>query len=109
MKDQASKDTQPKINVKNKQKMEFKENIHRDKSSFMHGLLVGLGAGSMTVFIVLWIAIFFTPKISSTVTYETMLSIFIYPLIYLLAVGLIALTAGIVKEYTARKILKQKL
>ena len=47
--------------------------------------------------------VFFSPQLPSTVTYEAMLSVFIYPLIYLLAVGLIALTAGIVREYYVRK------
>ncbi|MEM2970917.1 MAG: hypothetical protein QW270_00630 [Candidatus Bathyarchaeia archaeon] len=75
-----------------------------DRSGFIHGLSVGLGIGCITTFIVMWIAIFFTPQLPSAVTYENLLSIFIYPLIYLLAVGLIALTAGIVREYYARKL-----
>ncbi|MEM2995076.1 MAG: hypothetical protein QXI91_03545 [Candidatus Bathyarchaeia archaeon] len=74
-----------------------------DRSGFIHGLSVGLGIGCITTFIVMWIAIFFTPQLPSAITYENLLSIFIYPLIYLLAVGLIALTAGIVREYYARK------
>jgi len=49
----------------------------------------------------MWIVVFFSPQLPSTVTYEAMLSVFIYPLVYLLAVGLIALTAGIVREYYA--------
>jgi len=51
----------------------------------------------------MWIAVFFTPQLPSAITYENLLVIFIYPLIYLLAVGLIALTAGIVREYYSRK------
>lgn len=70
-----------------------------DRSSFIHGLSVGLGIGCIATFIVMWIAVFFSPMLPSTITYESMLSVFIYPLIYLLAVGLIALTAGIVREY----------
>lgn len=74
-----------------------------DKSSFIHGLSVGLGAGCISTFIIMWIAVFFSPQLPSAITYEGMLSIFIYPLIYLLAVGLIALTAGIVREYYVRR------
>lgn len=74
-----------------------------DRSSFLHGLSVGLGIGCIATFVIMWITVFFTPMLPSTVTYESMLSIFIYPLIYLLTVGLIALTAGIVREYYARK------
>jgi len=74
-----------------------------DKGPFIHGLSVGLGIGCIATFIIVWISIFFTPQLPSAVTYENLLSIFIYPLIYLLAVGLIALTAGIVREYFAVK------
>jgi hypothetical protein len=74
-----------------------------DRSSFIHGLSVGLGIGCIATFVIMWVAIFFTPQLPSAVTYENLLSIFIYPLIYLLAVGLIALTAGIVREYYSAK------
>lgn len=70
-----------------------------DRSSFTHGLAVGLGLGCIATFVIMWIAVFFTPKLPDAISYETMLSIFIYPLVYLLAVGLVALTAGIVREY----------
>ncbi len=74
-----------------------------DKSGFMHGLAVGLGIGCIATFVIVWIAVFFSPKLPQTLTYESMLSIFIYPIVYLLTVGLVALTAGIVREYYARK------
>jgi hypothetical protein len=75
----------------------------KDRSNFIHGLAVGLGIGCISTFVIVWISVFFTPRLPSAVTYENLLSIFIYPLIYLLAVGLIALTAGIVREYYAVK------
>jgi len=78
-------------------------NQSEDKSSFVHGLSVGLGLGCITTFVIMWVVVFFSPQLPSTATYEAMLSVFIYPLIYLLAVGLIALTAGIVREYYVRK------
>jgi len=74
-----------------------------DRSNFVHGLAVGLGIGCIATFVIVWISLFFTPKLPNAVTYENLLSIFIYPLIYLLTVGLIALTAGIVKEYYGAK------
>ncbi|MEM3566487.1 MAG: hypothetical protein QXK18_06415 [Candidatus Bathyarchaeia archaeon] len=74
-----------------------------DRSSFIHGLSVGLGLGCIATFIIVWVVVFFTPQIPPTLTYESLLSMFIYPMIYLLAVGLIALTAGIVREYYVRK------
>ena len=74
-----------------------------DRSNFIHGLAVGLGISCIATFVIVWISLFFTPKLPNGVTYENLLSIFIYPLIYLLTVGLIALTAGIVKEYYSAK------
>jgi hypothetical protein len=69
------------------------------KKVFINGLYVGLGIGCITTFVMVWIAVFFSTQLPPGATYESMLSIFIYPLIYLLAVGLIALTAGIVRQY----------
>lgn len=74
-----------------------------DRSGFVRGLSVGLGIGCIATFVIMWIAVFFTPQLPIGITYEAMLSVFIYPLIYLLAVGLIALTAGVVKEYYMKK------
>jgi hypothetical protein len=65
-----------------------------DRAIFVNGLSVGLGIGCIVTFIVMWIAVFFTPQLPA---------IFIYPLIYLLATGLITLTAGIVREYYTAK------
>lgn len=78
-------------------------NQSEDRSNFVHGLSVGLGIGCISTFVIMWITVFFSPQLPSTITYEAMLSIFIYPLIYLITVGSIALTAGIVKEYYTRK------
>lgn len=69
------------------------------RSGFIHGLSVGLGLGCIGAFAITWISLFFTPQMPSSITYETLLSVFIYPLIYMLAVGLIALTAGVVRQY----------
>lgn len=79
------------------------DNQGGDKSSFVHGLSVGLGIGCIATFVIMWIVVFFTPQLPSAITYEGMLSIFIYPLVYLLAVGSIALTAGIVREYYIKR------
>jgi hypothetical protein len=78
-------------------------NNTQDRGNFTHGLAVGLGIGCIATFVIVWISLFFTPKLQNAVTYENLLSIFIYPLLYLLSVGLIALTAGIVKEYYGTK------
>ncbi|MEM2911060.1 MAG: hypothetical protein QW146_00965 [Candidatus Bathyarchaeia archaeon] len=74
-----------------------------DRSSFMHGLAVGLGMGCIATFVIMWIAVFFTPQIPHSLTYESLLSIFIYPMLYLLTIGLVALTAGIIREYYTRR------
>jgi len=74
-----------------------------DKSIFVNGLSVGLGIGLIVTFAAMWIAVFFTPQLPPNATYQDLLSIFIFPLIYLLAIGLISLTAGIVREYYTAK------
>lgn len=87
------------VNAKNQKT----NTLGEDRGPFIHGLAVGLGIGCIATFVIVWISIFFAPQVPSAATYESLLSIFIYPLIYLLAVGLIALTAGIVREYYAVK------
>jgi hypothetical protein len=82
---------------------DLKLHVQGDRASFVHGLSVGLGLGCIATFVVVWIAIYFTPLLPSTITYENMLAIFVFPLIYLLAVGLVALTAGIVRQYYVTK------
>ena len=79
----------------------FGPNIAINRKVFINGLSVGLGIGCITTFIVMWIAIFFTPQMPPGATYQDLLSIFIFPMIYLLAIGLITLTLGIVREFYA--------
>ena len=69
------------------------------RGGFVNGLAVGVGIGFIATFVVMWIAVFFSPQLPAGTTYQTLLSMFIYPLVYLLAVGSITLTAGIVREY----------
>ena len=108
--DEAEQENEPEENVapeeaKEQEREEVKEknlklnNHEEDRGSFVYGLSVGLGIGCIATFVIMWITVVFTPQLPSTVTYENLLAIFIYPLIYLLTIGLIALTAGIVKEY----------
>jgi len=77
--------------------------LQEERSNFVHGLAAGLGIGCIAAFVMLWLTVFFTPKLPSGITYEAMLSTFIYPLIYLFALGLIALTVGIMGEHYAVK------
>ena len=73
------------------------------KTAFVNGLAVGVGIGLIATFIIMWIAVFFSPQLPVGTTYQTMLSMFIYPLVYLLAVGSITLTAGIVRQYYTQR------
>ena len=75
----------------------------QDRGNFVHGLAAGLGIGCIAAFVILWLTVFFTPQLPTGITYPAMLSTFIYPLIYLLALGLISLTVGIVGEHYAVK------
>lgn len=85
-------------------KFKDKQNDKGEKNFFVNGLFVGLGIGCVLTFIIMWLAVYFSPQLPSGTTYDAMLSIFIYPMVYLLAVGLIALTAGFVREYYVPRI-----
>lgn len=100
----------PTITTKEKRKSKNESNKPKcqtgdeEKNSlFVNGLAVGVGTGFIATFVVMWIAVFFSPQLPAGTTYQTMISIFIYPLVYLLAVGSISLTAGIVRQYYARQ------
>jgi hypothetical protein len=100
----------PTITIKEKRKSKNESNKPKcqtgdeEKNSvFVNGLAVGVGTGFIATFVVMWIAVFFSPQLPAGTTYQTMLSLFIYPLVYLLAVGSITLTAGIVRQYYARQ------
>jgi cation transport ATPase len=84
------------------QRQDIQRSRKEDRSSFAHGLSVGLGIGCIATFVIMWVTVLFIPQMPAALTYEKLLSIFIYPLIYLLVVGLVALTAGIVREYYVR-------
>jgi fructose-specific phosphotransferase system IIC component len=107
--DNSNWDTQPEqaTDVMMEEPLETRDKSSKpgsqERSSFVNGLAVGLGVGCIATFVIVWISVFFTPRLPSEVTYENLLSIFVYPLIYLLAVGLIGLTAGIVREYYAAR------
>ena len=73
----------------------------QERTNFIHGLAAGLGSGCIAAFVMLWLTVFFTPQLPAGITYAGMLATFIYPLIYLLALGLISLTIGIVGEHYA--------
>ncbi len=69
------------------------------RSHFVHGLSVGFGIGCIAMFVIVWLTIFLTPQLPYSLTYENLLPVFIYPLIFLLTVGLVSLTSGVVREY----------
>jgi hypothetical protein len=73
------------------------------KSGFVHGLAAGLGIGCLAAFVMMWMAVFFTPRLPLGITYEAMLATFIYPLMYIFALGLVTLTVGIASEYYSVK------
>jgi hypothetical protein len=98
-KDTTANTTQEEEPESNEKTTTSQRNIGGDRNVFVNGLAVGLGIGCIATFIIMWIAVFFSPQLPAGATYESMLSMFVFPLVYLLAVGLIALTAGIVREY----------
>lgn len=71
------------------------------RSSFVNGLAIGVGIAFLATFVILWVSVFFGSQLSPEITYEKMISVFIYPLIFFLASGTVLLTAGIVREYVS--------
>jgi hypothetical protein len=69
------------------------------RSSFVNGLAIGFGAGFLATFIILWISIFFGSQLSPVLSYAQMISVFVYPLLFLSGTGTVLLTAGVVREY----------
>ncbi|HXX87773.1 MAG TPA: hypothetical protein VEH86_04930 [Candidatus Acidoferrum sp.] len=88
-------------NESNKPKCE--KGDEEKKSAYVNGLAVGVGIGLIATFVTMWIAVFFSPQLPVGTTYQTMLSMFIYPLVYLLAAGSIMLTAGVVRQYYSQR------
>lgn len=91
---EEAEETQEQKENKNK-----KDDHSGGRDVFINGLAVGLGIGCLATFAITWISLFFTPQLPQFISYESLLSIFIYPLVYLLAIGLVALTAGVVRQY----------
>jgi formate hydrogenlyase subunit 3/multisubunit Na+/H+ antiporter MnhD subunit len=85
--------------------LELEKNPHKNqqknkgRGSFADGLAAGLGIGSIACFAIVWLALFLSPLLPQSASYENLLATFIYLLVFLLASGLIALTAGVVREY----------
>jgi hypothetical protein len=76
-----------------------KQQNGKGRGSFADGLAAGLGIGGMACFAIIWLALYFSPLLPQSATYENLLATFIYLLVSILSAGLIALTAGIVREY----------
>jgi len=70
---------------------------------FTSGFEIGFGIGCIVTFIVLWISLFFGSRMTSEVKYESIIAVFIYPLLFLVIIGTVFLTAGAVKHLDSRK------
>jgi hypothetical protein len=77
-----------------------KESIYEH---FVNGFEIGFGIGCLMTFLVLWISLVFGSQLTLGVTYESIIAVFIYPLLFLIVIGTIFLTAGIVKHLHSRK------
>jgi hypothetical protein len=76
-------------------------NVVTGRSSFVNGLAIGFGSGFLATFAILWISVFFSSQLSPGISYAQMISVFIYPLLFLLGAGTVLLTAGVVREYVS--------
>ena len=73
----------------------------RSRSSFVNGLAIGFGLAFLATFVILWISIFYASQLSAGISYERMISAFIYPMLFILSAGTVLLTTGIVREYVS--------
>jgi len=64
---------------------------------FVNGFSVGLGIGCLSILVVLWVSLSFTSLFTS-LNYERLISVFVYPMLLLLAIGVSLLVKGLVGE-----------
>lgn len=75
----------------------------QDTHVFANGIAVGLGMAYIAAFSILWMSVYFSPKLPTGINYQDLLSLFFGPLIILLAIGITSLTTGIVRQYSGKK------
>jgi len=64
---------------------------------FVNGFSVGLGIGCLSILVVLWFSLLFTSWLTG-LSYERLLSVFVYPILLLSTVGVLLLVRGLVGE-----------
>jgi len=64
---------------------------------FTNGFILGLGIGLVAIFIILWASVFFLSVISG-IGYGNLLSVFIYPMVFMLGSGISLIVTGFVRE-----------
>lgn len=75
---------------------------NNSKSSFSDGAAVGLGIGIIMCSAMLWASLFLAPLLPQSATYENLLATYVYLLVPMLSLGVVALTAGAVREYYSK-------
>ncbi|HDI12038.1 MAG TPA: hypothetical protein ENF63_00415 [Candidatus Bathyarchaeota archaeon] len=70
------------------------------EKEFVNGFLIGLGVGFLALFTILWTSIFFASLLAG-ISYGRLLSVFIYPLIFILGSGITLVVAGLVRQRTS--------
>ena len=70
----------------------------RSSYSFVNGLAIGFGLTLLAAFVILWMSIFYASQLSAGISYEKMISVFIYPMLFTFATGTALLTTGIVRR-----------
>ena len=70
------------------------------EKEFVNGFLIGLGVGFLALFAILWTSVFFASLLAN-ISYGKLLSVFIYPLIFILGSGTTLVVAGFVRRRTS--------
>ena len=67
------------------------------EKEFTNGFILGLGIGLVAIFIISWASVFFLSAISG-IDYGNLLSVFIYPMFFMLGSGISLIVTGFIRE-----------
>ena len=67
------------------------------EKEFTNGFILRLGIGLVAIFIISWASVFFLSAISG-IDYGNLLSVFIYPMFFMLGSGISLIVTGFIRE-----------
>jgi len=68
------------------------------EKEFTNGFILRLGIGLVAIFIISWASVFFFLSAISGIDYGNLLSVFIYPMFFMLGSGISLIVTGFIRE-----------